>query len=177
MTVAGRGLYWPTVITIWHREPHDHDAFEVCDRHGWWRWHVHHWRIQISPLQELHRRVFARCSWCGGRSTRRWPVNVSHQWDAPRRRLFRIDRSNFHAECSSVESARRQCTCTGQRIPPLDRWRCVRCQLHRTPDRNAAQTAAYLVLKSIPRGTFDREIYDQALPLFEQGRAERVEAS
>lgn len=37
----------------------------------WYRhpkWHVHHWRIQIHPLQKL-RRMFDRCEGCGKRFT------------------------------------------------------------------------------------------------------------
>lgn len=36
----------------------------------WWkhpRWHVHHWRIQIHPLQKLNRWLFKRCKVCGKR--------------------------------------------------------------------------------------------------------------
>ena len=34
----------------------------------WWRhprWHVHHWRFQIHPLQQLRRVLFDRCDGCG----------------------------------------------------------------------------------------------------------------
>jgi hypothetical protein len=55
--VAGRDLYWPALVTVWHREPGGRDSGEVCphyrrwqDEGGrWetrvlrgWRWHVVH---------------------------------------------------------------------------------------------------------------------------------------
>lgn len=36
----------------------------------WWkhpRWHIHHWRIKIHPLQNLRRFLFERCATCGKR--------------------------------------------------------------------------------------------------------------
>lgn len=60
-TLAGRGFYWPSLVTIWHVEPGGHDSGEVCKHYRreqlpdgtWtsttmrgWRWHVFHvnWR-------------------------------------------------------------------------------------------------------------------------------------
>lgn len=125
-TVAGRGLYWPTMITVWHREPDGHDSGEICKHYvrtqgpdgTWqtqlldgWRFHVHHWRIQVGPLQLLRRRLLTRCAWCLGRSTKAQPVNVSNSWDAPRGQWWRGERHLFHLECSAASSAHRQCTC------------------------------------------------------------------
>lgn len=39
-------------------------------RRPWYRhprWHVHHWRFQIHPLQKINRWLFTRCRECGGR--------------------------------------------------------------------------------------------------------------
>lgn len=121
-TLACRGWYWPTMITIWHREPGGHDSGEVCkhyrrERDGGvrvlrgWRWHVHHWRIRVGPLQSLRRWALTRCAWCGGRHRRRDPVNVSHQWDAPRTSWWRGERHLYHRGCSMIESAHRMCVC------------------------------------------------------------------
>lgn len=36
----------------------------------WWqhpRWHIHHWRLQIIPLQSLKRRFWDKCDICGKR--------------------------------------------------------------------------------------------------------------
>jgi hypothetical protein len=50
--LAGRDIYWPPLITIWHVEPHGRDGLTVCG--GWrttrngdrrrasWKWHVVH---------------------------------------------------------------------------------------------------------------------------------------
>ena len=115
-TVAGRGWYWPSLVTVWHREPRSRDSGEVCkhyvrwqDENGeWqskvihrWRWHVHHWKIQIRPLQTLRRFVFERCQECG----HRFPYGyspVSHQWDSPKRPFWAKDRGTYHFQCSSV---------------------------------------------------------------------------
>lgn len=39
-------------------------------RREWWKhpkWHIHHWKIQIHPLQSLIRWIFKRCYICGKR--------------------------------------------------------------------------------------------------------------
>lgn len=36
----------------------------------WWkepRWHIHHWRFQFHPFQQLRRRYWDKCSKCGKR--------------------------------------------------------------------------------------------------------------
>lgn len=120
-TVAGRNLYWPDLVTIWHREPNGRDSGEVCKHytryqdadgkwqyrfHGRWKLHVHHWKIQIHPLQHLHRWLFERCTECG----RRYPYGyapVSHQWGEPRGRWWHVTRRAYHHECSSLVNTRR----------------------------------------------------------------------
>lgn len=118
--VAGRSFAWTLLLTVWHVEPNGHDSGEVCKHyHRWqdetgawhskplraWRWHVHHWRIQVPPLQQICRRLFQRCAQCGGKSTKTQPVNVSHQWDAPRsKRWWKSRPGLYHSGCSSVGS-------------------------------------------------------------------------
>lgn len=125
-TLAGRGYYWPSMITVWHREPGGRDSGDVCRHyvrvpqpdgtyrtrvlHGW-QWHVHHWRIQVGPLQSLRRTLLTRCSWCGGRHRKGDPVNVSHQWDAPRERWWRGEPGLYHHGCSMIQNAHRVCLC------------------------------------------------------------------
>lgn len=112
--VAGRRIYWPPLITVWHVEPHGHDALTVCGRgkdgkratNSRWIWHVHHWSIQIHPLQKLHRWLFERCEECG----RRYPwgyAPVTHQWNQPRGPWFRVTRRAYHHQCSDLVSYRR----------------------------------------------------------------------
>lgn len=125
-SIAGRGLYFPCMITIWHREPRGQDAGTVCQQHtryqdadgAWqwkfhhgWRFHIHHWKVQVSPLQALRRRLLTRCAWCGGRHLRRDPVNVSSGWDGKRGPWWRGERGLYHHDCSGIEYARRVCVC------------------------------------------------------------------
>lgn len=47
----------------------------------WYRhpkWHVHHWSIQIHPLQKIKRWLFTRCSKCGGRFG--WNESAHGSW-------------------------------------------------------------------------------------------------
>src|SRR5690606_28632537 len=113
-TVAGRGSDWPSRITVWHCEPGNHDSLTVCGRgrdgtrnaHRRWRWHVHHWRIQIVPLHKLHRWLFERCELCGDRYP--WGyAPVAHQWEQPRGGWWRVTRRAYHHECSSLVTLRR----------------------------------------------------------------------
>jgi hypothetical protein len=172
-TVAGRGWYWPGLITVWHREPGGHDSGEVCRhyireqdadgkwsmtiRYGW-RWHVHHWKIQVRPLQALRRWTLTRCVWCGGRSRKGDYVNVSHQWDGPRGRWWQGEPGLFHMDCSSIESAWRACLCDAP-ILEYDGWgRCLVCEKFRAYGSDAYVDVKRL-LASIPRGKRDPAIY------------------
>lgn len=136
------GRYWPPLITVWHREPGGRDAFEVCrnyrrwqDADGkwhtrWltgWRWHVHHWKIQVHPVQALRRSLLTRCSWCGGRSRKGDPVNVSHSWDGPRGHWWQGEPGLFHRDCSSVQRAHGLCFCADPGLSHGDYGQCAFC--------------------------------------------------
>lgn len=70
-------------------------------RRPWWRhprWHVHHWRLQVHPLQQFKRWAFSRCAGCG----RRFPwgyAPTTTQWDGEGPRWFRGERHTYHGEC------------------------------------------------------------------------------
>jgi len=103
--LSGR-RYWPALVTVWHVEPGGHDAFEVCKHASRWQWHVWHWKVQIPFFRKIKRSLFERCIECG----RRYPwgyAPVSHQWDGPDARWFRVRRLNYHHECSGLVSLRR----------------------------------------------------------------------
>lgn len=135
VTAFGRRWYFPSILTVWHVEPKGRDSGTVCphyvrwrDHTGkWrskplngWRWHVHHWHLQVPPLQDLQRRLFQRCEWCGGRSTKAAPVNVSHQWDAPKNRPWWSSKPGlFHMGCSSAPHVLRSCLCD---VPIVERF-------------------------------------------------------
>lgn len=120
LVLAGRAFGLLGLGTVWHVEPNGHDSGEVCkhwrrwqdDAGEWhskylnrWKWHVWHWHIQWFLGGHLRRVLFERCIECG----RGFPWGyspISHQWDSPRSRWFRIQRSAYHHECSSLVSQR-----------------------------------------------------------------------
>lgn len=136
--LAGRDFYWPSLITIWHREPGGHDALSMCQKRiqlpdgTWkftrgWRWHIHHWHLQFPPLQALRRRLLTRCAWCGGRSRKGDAVNMSHQWDGPRGRWWHGEPGLYHGDCSAIASAHRTCACEDPITEHEGYGRCFHC--------------------------------------------------
>lgn len=160
--VAGEDLYWPPMITIWHREPGGHDALTICrrryrDKDGkWhysrgWHYHVHHWRIQVHPTQHLRRVLLTRCSWCGGHSRKGDQVNVSHSWDGPKGHWWQGEPGLFHRDCSTVEHASRMCLCA-EPMTEHDRYgRCVNCGRYRGYNQIVGE--AELMLASLSKGS------------------------
>jgi hypothetical protein len=164
-TFAGFGWYFPSLITIWHREPGGHDSGEVCKHHhraqdangDWqwvfhraWRFHVHHWKIQVHPLQHLRRWLLTRCEWCGGPSRKGDAVNVSHQRDGERGPWWRGARGLFHHDCSTVQRAHNRCVCDLAELSQSDYGKCGRCGLFRAYNQPAYPDEATRLLKSLP---------------------------
>lgn len=169
-TLAGRGYFWPALVTVWHNEPGGRDSGEVCKhsvrwqdpltgqwrskRLSRWRWHVHHWSIQIHPWQAFKRWAFTRCAWCGGRSSKRnGYVNCSMSWDGPRpKHWWQGEPELFHGNCSSVCSAWQTCVCAQpffERDEDYGRCRaCGRFRAWRTSKESLAATR--LVLQLVP---------------------------
>lgn len=148
--LAGRGLYWPSLITVWHRDPSGYD--DTTCRGTRWRWHTHHWRFQVRPLQDLRRWLLTRCAWCGGRSVKGDPVNHSHSWDGPRGRWWQGEPGLFHADCSSIKRAHSACVCA---VPVLDGGnygRCAVCDRYRPFGFTADNLARARDLQTIPHG-------------------------
>lgn len=148
--LAGRGLYFPSLVTIWHRDPSGYDD-DTC-RHTRWRLHVHHWRFQVRPLQDLRRRLLTRCAWCGGRSIKGDAVNVSHTWDGPRGRWWRGEPNLFHSDCSGIKTAHATCVCVR---PVLDHdiyGQCARCSRYRAFGTTDERLARARELAAIPHG-------------------------
>lgn len=186
-TLAGRGWHFPTVVTIWHREPGGHDSGEVCKQyrrirldgrydtkilHGW-KLHLHHWRIQVGPLQDLRRWLLTRCAWCGGPSRKGDAVSTSHSWDGPRGRWWQGEPGLYHADCSAISTAHAACTCDTPVLGSRDHGRCGRCARLRawrvTPTRLATQR----ILSAIPHGQRDPDAYRRVCDMV---AAEREEA-
>ncbi|MET7475102.1 hypothetical protein ABZT17_12175 [Streptomyces sp. NPDC005648] len=161
--LAGRGLYFPSLITVWHREPGNRDALTVCGRRvqrsggTWhrtrgWRLHVHHWRIQIPPLQALRRRLLTRCTWCGGSSLNSDQVNVSHQWNRARGHWWQGERGLFHMDCSAIQSAHSTCLCDKPLLDEVTYGRCSRCTKHRSYGTTPQRLDRARTLAAIPVG-------------------------
>jgi len=174
--LAGIGLYWPTMITIWHREPGGQDSGEVCNHYTrwkgedgkWqsriqrgWRWHIHHWRIQVGPLQTLRRWALTRCAWCGGRSRKGDRADISHQWDGERGPWWRGERGLFHRDCSSIERAHASCLCADPLTEHSGYGRCLSCGRYRAFGRTELQLAQARVLAAVPAGQRDPGAYQQ----------------
>lgn len=113
--VAGRIYNWYRFATVWHVEPDGRDSGTVCkhsirwqdEDQKWhsknaksWKWHVHHWKIQIHFLQKLRRRLLTRCEYCGGRSTKTNPVNCTHHWDRKKTPWWRGELYLHHSGCT-----------------------------------------------------------------------------
>ena len=144
------GRYWPSMVTIWHQDPGGYDCVDVCKRDSHWRWHVHHWHVQIHALQALRRRLLTHCAWCGGRDRKGDPVNVSHQWDSPRGRWWRGEPGLYHADCSGVVSARPICTCEHPAIWQLGE--CSNCGKHRGYGMTDRGLAGMRLQQTVPDG-------------------------
>lgn len=73
----------------------------------WWqhpKWHLHHWKIQIHPLQQLKRWLFSRCEKCGKRFA--WGESpVSSSWHGTGPRWFRSEEGVRHCRCNGVVAA------------------------------------------------------------------------
>ncbi len=139
MVIAGRGFYFPAMVTVWHVEPDGADALTVCretvrDVDGKfirftssWKWHVHHWKVQVGPLQALRRRLLTRCEWCGGRGAKSNPVNVSRGWHSPKRRWWQGEADLFHGRCLVMANSRHGCACDSPVSPGGEWGDCARC--------------------------------------------------
>ncbi|MET8826118.1 hypothetical protein ABZX40_13680 [Streptomyces sp. NPDC004610] len=159
----GRDYYWPSLITVWHREPGGRDGLSECGKRvqrsdgTWrfsraWRWHVHHWKIQFRPYQNRRRRLLTRCAWCGGRDRKGDAVNFSHQWNGPRARWWQGERGLFHHGCSSIERAHSTCVCVRPVLDSDTYGRCARCDLFRPFGFTDANLARARELQTVPRG-------------------------
>lgn len=189
--IAGRGWYWPSIITIWHREPAGRDSGEVCkqftrhqvaDRtwtyrnHHAWRLHLHHWKIQISPLQDLRRWALTRCTWCGGPSRKGDQVDVSFG-RGDRGPWWRGETGLYHHDCSSIASAHRRCLCAAPLCADYSPTAgpygvCARCGKHRPFGAAERYTGFNRALAAIPEGVRDRAAYADALATLERLTAE-----
>lgn len=62
------GRYHPALVTVWHVDPHGDRGYprgNPNDKRRLWRFHLHHWQVQIHPWQDFKRWAFERCAYCG----------------------------------------------------------------------------------------------------------------
>lgn len=187
VVLSGHWFRWVDLITVWHKEPGGHDSGEVCKMHrhvkgeGWqfynsWRFHVHHWSLQVHPHQRLRRKLLTRCEWCGGRSSKGDPVNVSHQWDKTKVHWWQGEKGLFHQDCSSVRSAHDLCLCDNPVLDHGDYGRCMSCGKWRA--FKAVIDDAHRALAALPEGgRLTAEARAFCEPVWEQRRRAQREAS
>jgi len=158
--------YWPGLVTIWHVDPSGYDSNHDCPYSGKWRWHVHHWKLQIHPLQHFRRWALTRCEWCHGRSRKGDLVNHSQQWDREDSPWWKGERGLFHSDCSTISSAHRQCACELGKGGPWEfelsgdpYGTCVTCGKYRgwqgADRRDSPRDAVNRFLQTIPEGERD----------------------
>lgn len=167
---GGRRYWWPPLVTVWHREPGGHDSGEVCrhyiryhDKRGeWrvrvlrgWRFHIHHWKVQVHPVQKLRRWALTRCAWCGGRSRKGDQVNHALSWYGPRGRWWQGEPGLYHGDCSAVERGHATCLCDVPVLEHRSHGRCVVCGRHRAFGMTTAGLEIARVLGAVPNGQRD----------------------
>jgi hypothetical protein len=110
----GNAPYYPDP-RLWGRDPHGEDprgwgvvgnaqravsTWQLRSRYRWHpRWHFHHWRLQVHPLQAFKRWAFTRCHLCGGRFA--WGESGMGTWSGEGPRWFRNERLT-HMRCAGV---------------------------------------------------------------------------
>lgn len=182
-TIAGVEYYWPGLITVWHVDPSGFDSNEDCPYSGRWQWHVHHWKLQIHPLQHFRRWALTRCEWCGGRSRKGDYVNISQQWDRDKGHWWKGERGLFHQDCSSISSAHNQCVCHLHMGGPWESnlsgcpyGQCATCGKYRGWEKETTpRDDANRLMQSIPEGMRDPAVMQMVRQMWRDHRAEERE--
>lgn len=177
--IAGTEYYWPGLITVWHVDPSGFDSNHDCPYSGNWQWHIHHWKIQVHPLQHLRRWALTRCEWCDGRSRKGDLANFSQQWDRDKGQWWKGERGLFHQDCSSISSAHRQCVCDLAEGGPWEfelsgcpHGDCATCGKFRGWQKEPTpRDETNRILQTIPAGTRDPEKTKQVTLIWKDHRA------
>jgi hypothetical protein len=165
----GHEFYVPSMITIWHVEPGGADSGEVCkhyrrwqDEDGkWqtkitsgWRWHVHHWKIQVRPFQQIRRRLLTKCTWCKGSHHKNDPVNCSNGSRSEKSRWWQGEKGLFHSGCTSVWEAHQTCLCEHPMLPHYGYGTCELCGKGRSWEKDGRLRGrdAIQALAALPEG-------------------------
>lgn len=150
-TLAGREFYFPTLITVWHVEPHGADALLGECRGTRWRWHVHHYHIQWCFLQDWRRWWLTRRQWCGGKSRKSDMVNHSYGDRCKSAPWWRGENDLYHSDCMTVHSAHRMCLCADPVLDHTGYGQCAFCGKFR--DWRCEPTIPDRYLASLPTGS------------------------
>lgn len=158
LRLAGRAYGLGRLACIWHVEPGGADAFEVCKRSSHWKWHVHHWRIQVYLLGHLKRFLLERCIECGLRYPWKY-APVSHQWESPRTRWRDgTVKRNYHHPCSTLVTTRRDLAMSMSTLASLAAMARVAldeseeefiARLHQTPAAEAPELSRFQLEKAL----------------------------
>lgn len=162
LRAPARRRCWPSLVTVWHREPGDRDAFEVCKHRTHWKWHVHHWQIQVPPFQALRRRLLTYCAWCGGRDAPGDRVNHSFGVPAERGPWWQGERNLFHSDCSGMPGAVHVCVCTSPSLPDprMTFGECQKCNRQCYGGRTDRQLDRLRLLQRVPFGVRPNRVPD-----------------
>ena len=174
--IGDRALWFPPIITIWHVEPDDEDAFTVCPRDGDWKWHVRHWKLQLHPVQKWRRRIMTRCAGCGGRSTKKHTVNHGLNWESPDVPWWYPEQELYHADCASKVINQRAQRNTAEKNQK--RWDEHRAQVHAlralARDLEEAGESEAASLATLRAETLNQTIQDEIVTATEAMRADRL---
>lgn len=69
-------------------------------RRKWWqhpKFHIHHWRFQLHPMQRFNRWMFSRCAGCGGRFS--WGYAPMSGWGGEGPQFLKGEKGVYHHEC------------------------------------------------------------------------------
>lgn len=80
-------------------------VFRAYNRHHrpWYKkpkWHVHHWKLQIHPTQQLRRFLFDRCNICK-KGFKYGEAPGSSSWHTPKHHWWQSDPSLYHLKCDA----------------------------------------------------------------------------
>jgi hypothetical protein len=184
--IAGHEFYWPPLITVWHVDPSGFDSGHDCPYSSNWQWHIHHWKLQIHPIQHFRRWALTRCEWCHGRSRKGDYVNHSAGWDREDSPWWKGERGLFHEDCMTISTAHRQCICDIATGGPWEHGlagdaygHCATCCKYRGwqgSDRDSPRDEANRILQTIPQGQRDPDKIQQVRALWKAHRAREEQA-
>jgi hypothetical protein len=94
-------------VDVWHDDPKGDRGYPCGKNAPHWRWHVHHWKVNVTPWLKVRRWLFTRCDLCKRRFPMGYcPIGVS--WHRPKPKAFQGEPGLFHEECLSLKEKSRE---------------------------------------------------------------------